>query len=191
MKSKRFLIFSLILTSSVLGTGVSAFTPIGFDLNDEKVFTCKESGTAYYSIELVTTKNIAGTGQASGKAIMKFDGSPFGISITKDGSNRHSLDIKLRNIKNHKKGRFVAWVTTPSLDQTKLIGSLDQEHTVSGEVSWNKYIVVITLEESTPENGQAWQGPIAFRGMSRSGLMHTMAGHGPFEQEPCAKYGYY
>ncbi len=191
MKSKHFLIFSLILTISAFGVSASAFVSTGFDLNNEKIFTCKEPGLSYYSIDLVTTKNIPGTGQAGGKAVMKFDSSPFGISITKDGSYRHLLDIKLGNIKNHKKGRFVAWVTTPSLDQTKLIGSLDQEYTVSGEVSWNKYIVVITLEVSTPEDGQIWQGPIAFRGMSRSGLMHTMAGHGPFEQEPCAKYGYY
>jgi len=191
MKSNRFLIFSLILTSSILGARASAFTPNGSDVNGEKIFTCKESGPAYYSIDLVTTKNIPGTGQAGGKAVMKFDSSPFGISITKDGSYRHRLDVKLGNIKNHKKGRFVAWVTTPSLDETKLIGSLDQNYTVSGEVSWNKYIVVITLEESEPDNWQIWQGPIAFRGMSRSGLMHTMAGHGPFEQEPCAKYGYY
>jgi hypothetical protein len=28
------------------------------------------------------------------------------------------------------------------------------------------------------------------RGMSRSGRMHTLAGHGPFEAEPCAKYGF-
>lgn len=191
MKSNHILIFSLILTSLIFGAAASAFAAEGVDLDEEKIPTCKDSGSSYYSIDLVTTKNIPGTGQAKGKAVMKFDGSPFGISVTKDGFYRHRLDIQLENIKNPKDGRFVAWVTTPSLDQTKLIGSLDQEYLVSGEVSWNKYIVVITLEESTPENGQIWQGPIAFRGMSRSGLMHTMAGHGPFEQEPCAKYGYY
>jgi len=26
--------------------------------------------------------------------------------------------------------------------------------------------------------------------VSRSGLMHTMAGHGAFQQENCAAYGY-
>jgi len=35
-----------------------------------------------------------------------------------------------------------------------------------------------------------WTGPVVMRGMSRSGLMHTMAGHGAFEQENCAAYGY-
>ena len=40
------------------------------------------------------------------------------------------------------------------------------------------------------EPGAMWTGPVVSRGMSRSGLMHTMAGHGPFETEPCAVYGY-
>ncbi|MDZ7808701.1 MAG: hypothetical protein U5K71_16570 [Gracilimonas sp.] len=63
---------------------------------------------------------------------------------------------------------------------------------MSGVVDWNKYIVVITLEEEVPaKNTNMWSGSIAFRGLSRSGLMHTMAGHGPFAQEPCAKFGYY
>ena len=60
---------------------------------------------------------------------------------------------------------------------------------VTGQVAWNKFLGVITREpaDATPET---WQGPIIMRGMSRSGRMHTMAGHGPFEAEPCAKYGY-
>jgi len=152
---------------------------------------CQEFGPEYYSIDLVTTKNIPGTGQAHGKAVMKFDASPFGLSIAKDGSYRHRLDIRLENVKNFGSGAFVAWVTTPSLDKVQRLGVLKDDYTVSGTVNWNKYLVVITLEKAEPENGQSWQGPIAFRGISRSGLMHTMAGHGPFEQEPCAKYGYY
>ncbi|MDE2875730.1 MAG: hypothetical protein OXU69_07275 [Gemmatimonadota bacterium] len=31
---------------------------------------------------------------------------------------------------------------------------------------------------------------VVIRGMSRSGMTHTMAGHGPFEEENCAAYGY-
>lgn len=155
-------------------------------------YQCAEFGSEYYTIDLVTTKNIPGTGLATGKAVMKFSPNPFGISIAKDGSFRHRLDIQLNKVNKPKKGTFVAWVTTPSLDKVKLIGSLDNDLRTSGTVEWNKYIVVITLEEDTPsQNTGMWSGAIAFRGLSRSGLMHTMAGHGPFAQEPCAKYGYY
>ena len=154
--------------------------------------SCSDPGIDYYTINLVTTKNIPGTGLATGKAFMKFNPNPFGISITKDGSYRHRLDIKLNRVNKPAKGNFVAWVTTPSLDKVKLLGILDQNLETSGTVDWNKYIVVITLEKELPDGDAAmWSGPIAFRGLSRSGLMHTMAGHGPFAQEPCAKYGYY
>ncbi|MGD2070011.1 MAG: hypothetical protein PVI57_15165, partial [Gemmatimonadota bacterium] len=59
-----------------------------------------------------------------------------------------------------------------------------------GRVEWNKFLVVITLETVDDPSADAWSGPIALRGMSRSGKMHTMAGHGPFQQENCAAFGY-
>ena len=148
---------------------------------------CSASASDYYTIDLVTTKNVKGTGLANGKAVMKFNPNPFGISITQDGSYRHRLDIKLHKVNKPETGTFVAWVTTPSLDKVKLLGSLNEMLETSGTVEWNKYIVVITLEEAVPKSNTAmWEGPIAFRGLSRSGLMHTLAGHGPFAQEPCA-----
>jgi len=60
----------------------------------------------------------------------------------------------------------------------------------SGSVSWNKFIVVVTLESSDDPDQTMWTGPIVFRGASRSGMMHTMVGHGPLQQENCAAYGY-
>ncbi len=178
----------LLLVFSYLGSELKAET----DPVTDSPVQCREAGSEYYTIDLVTTKNIPGTGQATGKAVMKFSPNPFGISIAKDGSFRHRLDIHLNKVNKPKTGTFVAWVTTPSLDKVKLIGSLDEDLKASGLVDWNKYIVVITLEEDIPStNTSMWSGAIAFRGLSRSGLMHTMAGHGPFAQEPCAKYGYY
>lgn len=181
---------SLILGLFVMAFGVLPKAMASPDLPAS--LQCAEKGSEYYTIDLVTTKNIPGTGMASGKAVMKFNPNPFGISISKDGSYLHRLEIQINKAKKPGEGKFVAWVTTPELDKVKMIGSLNKEFEVSGTVEWNKYIVVITLEKEVPdENARMWSGPIAFRGLSRSGLMHTMAGHGPFAQEPCAKYGYY
>ncbi|HET8865226.1 MAG TPA: hypothetical protein VFM80_05970 [Gracilimonas sp.] len=181
-------ILALLIVCTVFGAELKAET----DPETSPPILCVDTGSEYYTIDLVTTKNIPGTGQATGKAVMKFTPNPFGISIAKDGSFRHQLDIQINRANKPKDGTFVAWVTTPSLDKVKLIGALDKDLKVSGTVDWNKYIVVITLEEEVPDkNAHMWSGPIAFRGLSRSGLMHTMAGHGPFTQEPCAKYGYY
>jgi hypothetical protein len=43
--------------------------------------------------------------------------------------------------------------------------------------------------EADPEV-QRWTGPVLLRGSSPSGRMHSMAGHGPFEGEPCAVIGF-
>ena len=56
-------------------------------------------------------------------------------------------------------------------------------------IDWNKFLVLVTLEPST-EVTNRWFGPVVMRGMSRSGMMHTLAGHGPYEHEPCLKYGF-
>lgn len=188
IKTTNFII-ALLFVGTALGSELKA----GSGPDEEKApLECAETGSEYYTINLVTTKNIPGTGLATGKAVMKFNPNPFGISITKDGSYQHRLDIKLNKVNKPEKGSFVAWVTTPTLDNIKILGALDENLETSGTVDWNKYIVVITHEETKPKtNSSMWSGPIAFRGLSRSGLMHTMAGHGPFAQEPCAKYGYY
>jgi hypothetical protein len=84
----------------------------------------------------------------------------------------------------------VAWVTTPDLDEISRLGTLDQNFQASGSVAWNQFIVVITLEEAGDPEAPMWSGPVVFRGLSRSGMMHTMAGHGALQQENCAAYGY-
>ena len=64
------------------------------------------------------------------------------------------------------------------------------ERETTARVDWNQFLVVVSLEPSADQIGARWSGPIVMRGLSRSGFMHTMAGHGPFEEENCAAYGY-
>jgi len=150
-----------------------------------------ETGTDYYSIDLISTQRVPGTGQARGKAVVTFDRSPFGISISENGSFEHRLEVRINDISSPENQVYAAWITTPNLDKIKLLGVLDEQFRTSGSVEWNKYLVVITKESSRENLASSWQGPIVMRGMSKSGYMHTMAGHGPFEQDPCAKFGYY
>ncbi|MFW5905050.1 MAG: hypothetical protein ACOCUZ_02415, partial [bacterium] len=147
----------------------------------------------YYAIELVPTRQVTGTGRASGTAHTSFAHTPFGVSTASNGSYRLTLHIEVRNLPELDEDEFVAWATTPSLDQVVRIGDLDAEGRAEGPVTWNKFLVVVTLEpEGAGEvaDADAWTGPIVLRGMSRSGRMHTMAGHGPFEQQECAAFGY-
>ena len=145
--------------------------------------------TNYYGIEMVPTKRVPGTGAGTGVGRVTFAGSPFGVSVSKSGTYRVDIALKLDGIKKPKRGVLTAWATKDDLSETLRLGALDDAYRVAGTVNWNKFLLVVTLEPSAAELA-SWSGPVVMRGMSRSGLMHTLAGHGPFEQEPCSKYGF-
>jgi hypothetical protein len=148
-------------------------------------------GAPYYSVELVTTRNVPGTGLATGTVdVSVAASSPFAVQLGADGSYVYDLGLSLERMRPPRQGRLVAWVTTPELDRIERLGALDESLRVSGTVSWNKFIVAVTLEADDDSSRDRWQGPIVFRGMSRSGMMHTMVGHGALQQENCAAYGY-
>ena len=153
----------------------------GFDEPDPPV---------YYAIDLVTTKRVPRTRRATGVGNLTYAASPFGVAISRSGTYVYVLDIAIEGMSPARSGVYVAWVTTPSLDQIRRVGVLDEHMHIRTRVDWNQFLVVITLEPSADELGDTWSGPIVMRGVSRSGLMHTMAGHGPFQAEPCAVFGY-
>ena len=145
---------------------------------------------SYYKIDLVSTRRVPGSGNAAGIGSISYQATPFGIAISPDGSYMYDLDLKIEGLLPARKGKYVAWITTPDIKQIKRLGAMDDTHRISGVVDWNKFLVVISLEEEPSESKPKWKGPIVLRGLSRSGYMHTMAGHGPYESEPCAVYGY-
>jgi hypothetical protein len=148
-------------------------------------------GPAYYAFELFTTKNIPGTGLGTGSAEVSVSGSsPFAVSLSPDGSYEYDVHVSLERMKTPRSGQLVAWVTTANLDEIVRIGALDEHLQADGRVAWNKFLVVVTLEPDDGGADDAWSGPVVFRGMSRSGMMHTMVGHGALQQENCAAYGY-
>lgn len=144
----------------------------------------------YYRIDLVPTRNVPGTYQAFGVGRISFASSPFSVSVTPGGHYVHELEVQVNHLQSAPKGTYVAWVSTPALDKVKRLGPLGEDRHLAGTVNWNKFLVIITLEAEPGEATKRWRGPVVLRGLSRSGLMHTMAGHGPFANEPCAKYGY-
>ncbi len=149
------------------------------------------TGPDYYAIDLVGTRNVPGMGLASGRADVQLSpSSPFSIAMAEDGSYRYEISVSLERMRAPRTGVLVAWVTTREVDDVQRIGMLDSDLRVTGSTSWNKFLVVVTLEPTDDPSAERWSGPVAFRGMSRSGMMHTMAGHGPFQQENCAAYGY-
>lgn len=143
----------------------------------------------YYGIAMVPTKRVPGTGAGVGIGVVTFSKSPYGVAVTPEGIYVVDVQVTLDRIKQPKRGVLTAWATKDDLSEVKRLGTLDASFRASGQVGWNKFLLVVTLEPSA-EPTDIWSGPVVMRGMSRSGLMHTLAGHGPYEQEPCAKYGF-
>lgn len=173
-------------------TGTAAAWVASADARSRTAAMCvPPAGPEYYAFGLFTTKNVPGTGLALGQAeVAVSSSSPFSVALGPDGSYVYDLQISLDRMKTPRRGTLVAWVTTPELDRIERIGALDRNLRASGTVTWNKFLVVITLESADDPDADMWAGPVAFRGMSRSGMMHTMVGHGALQQENCAAYGY-
>ena len=142
----------------------------------------------YYKIDLIPTRRVPAARQADGAAHLTFERSPFGIALSPEGRYRYNVDIQVSRLGPVSQGVYTAWIATSDLKTVKRIGPLSLDGRAHSRVDWNKFIIFITLEPTA--DGER-QGPVVMRGLSRSGLMHTMAGHGPFQQEPCAVYGYY
>ena len=148
------------------------------------------AGPDYYQFPMVSTRRVPGTGNATGIGEVAFSQSPFGVALAEDGSYHYDFTVRFERLKPARSGAYVVWTTTPELDQVVLAGELADPVAFAGKVAWNKFLVVVTLEPAFDPDATMWTGPIVIRGMSRSGMMHTMAGHGPFEEENCAAYGY-
>ena len=147
-------------------------------------------GPEYYRFPMVSTRRVPGTGNATGVGEVAFARSPFGVALSDDGSYDYDFSVRFERLRPPRAGAYVVWATTPELDRVVLAGELADPAAFSGKVAWNKFLVVVTLEPAFDPDATMWTGPIVIRGMSRSGMMHTMAGHGPFEEENCAAYGY-
>lgn len=147
---------------------------------------------AYYRIDLVSTRRVPRTARSRGTGEVTFSSaSPFGIALTQDGSYHYDVQLSFQRLPEPIQGVYAVWLTTTQLDEVLPLGVLEMgRRELTGTAEWNQFLVVVSLEPSIESVGDRWSGPIVLRGISRSGLMHTMAGHGPFEQENCAAYGY-
>jgi len=188
--TRKFPLYLGSLALLALAVLVSPIVEAGSSPSEATPECAQVSSPDYYEIDLVTTRKVPGARLAKGKGEVTYAASPFGISVSEEGSYLVNIDVSMSNVRLDEDKQLVAWVTTPQLDQIKALGSLDENLRVTGQTDFNKFLLVITLEPKSKEPGAMWTGPVVSRGMSRSGLMHTMAGHGPFESEPCAVYGY-
>lgn len=126
-----------------------------------------------------------GTG-AEGRMWLRMSDSPYGVTVSSDGRYVLHVSVEVTRIRRRPGAAYVVWAATPELDRVVRLGALGEEGRVSGEVSFNKFLVFVSEEEAP--GVETWSGPILLTGLSPSGRMHTMAGHGPFEGVDCSLY---
>lgn len=150
--------------------------------------SCAVVAPDYYRIDLVPTRRVPGAARAVGYADVAFNESPFVVSVSAAGHYVYDLQVVVEDLPTIPGKEYVVWVAPPDLQEVTRVGPL-VEGRAATKVTLNKYLVILTLEAAGAA-ADSWSGPVVMRGMSRSGMMHTMAGHGPFEGEPCAVFGF-
>ncbi|HEX7117725.1 MAG TPA: hypothetical protein VF212_03000 [Longimicrobiales bacterium] len=141
------------------------------------------TGPDPFSIRLVPTARANG---ASGTVRLRFADSPFGVAVTRDGHHAYDAAFAVVDLPPVADAVLVAWAATPALDRVEKLGMLGPDGTLEARVHFNKFLIFVTAEPSADVD--RWSGPILLRGISPSGRMHSMAGHGPFAGEPCGSW---
>jgi hypothetical protein len=137
-------------------------------------------GPEYYRILLRPT----GPGpQSSGEADLSYSDSPFGVAVTGDGRYAHDMKLVVRGLPDDPSVTYIVWVAPPNLSAVRKLGPIKNETEMKARLEWNKFLLFVSAEPDPKV--ERWAGKILLTGISRSGLMHTFAGHGPFESALC------
>ena len=171
--------------------------PVAASVPDRVSGSCPAAPAAvatadYYNITMSATGRAPG---ARGYVTKTFAPSPFGIAVTADGRYIYDVHVKVEGLRGPPATEYTVWVAPPNLSPIVRLGVLDEHFELSGQVDFNKLIMFVTAErpgswdsdngDDGSAGGNVWKGPILMQGISRSGMMHSAAGHGPFEVENC------
>jgi hypothetical protein len=137
------------------------------------------------SISLEPTSDARG---ASGVAVLTRSASPFGMSLTPDGHLRYDVHLHVSGLPADPHvydgaSAYVAWATVPDLSLARRLGPVGADGSSSGEVDWNKFIVLVTAEKTNAQPGTKpaaephWSGTILLKGVSPSTWMQRYGSH--------------
>ena len=119
-------------------------------------------------IALYPTPDLA---PAGGTAFLRWDPSPFGVSVTRDGSQRYRLDLEIEGLPEPgslgEYRHWVAWATTPVMDPVVRLGEVGNGTFADlGPVTFDKFVILVSAELSATVETRT--GRLALRGASPS-----------------------
>ena len=104
--------------------------------------------------------------EASGSVRLDPAPTPFGVSVTADGTQRYRLTFLLDGLPT---ATYIAWATTPTMDTLIKLGPVGNGHTMAGEVALNKFLLLISEERSASVTRR--EGRLILRGSSPSMML--------------------
>ena len=121
-----------------------------------------------YCIQLLPTRDYA---RARGYVELARPSSPFGLTVTREGRQRYEilLDVGGLPALGPDEGHYVLWASPLTLDPLINLGEVGNGHQVAGEISFNKFMLVISREPQL--GGSERKGPLVLRGRSPSSRM--------------------
>ena len=142
------------------------------------------AGPDIYSFKLSPTVRAPG---AVGAGELKLAWSPFGIAVSADGHVVYDMEITIEGLLDPTRAgpsyAYVAWIASPNLDRTERLGVVGEAGRVNVRIaSWNKFLVLVTLERDA--NAERRSGPVMLRGRSPSGFMASFQSHELFNLIP-------
>ena len=143
-------------------------------------------GACLLTPEVVRLSGTQSAPGSRGSMVLTQPGSPFEITVDADGFQTFDIEIQVDQLRRRNGAVYVVWAAKPELDEYVQLGTLPEDNRLVGQVAWNQFLVFVSEEASA--DVERWQGPIVLTGMSPSGRLHTMAGHGPFEAMNCQLY---
>jgi FtsP/CotA-like multicopper oxidase with cupredoxin domain len=146
-------------------TGPFAHAQSG-EVSTQGVPECQD--LSLYCIQLLPTRDFT---EARGYVEMARPVSPFGLTVTREGRQRYELMLDIKGLPElgPDDGHWVLWASPLTLDPVLNLGEVGNGHASVGEVSFNKFMLVISLESDL--GGEARKGPLVLRGRSPSSRM--------------------
>ncbi|WP_419861700.1 hypothetical protein [Candidatus Palauibacter sp.] len=143
-------------------------------------------GACLLTPEVVRLSGTQSAPGSRGSMTLTQPGSPFEITVDEGGFQTFDIEIQVEQMRKRRGAVYVAWAAKPELDEWVRLGTLGEDNRLAGRVAWNQFLIFVSEEASA--DVERWQGPIMLTGLSPSGRLHTMAGHGPFEAMNCQLY---
>lgn len=120
--------------------------------------------TDLYCIELAAAPGYG----ARGSAELSWDGGPFTVGVSPDGTARWRVRFRLDSLPRPRGPRagMVAWAASPAMNTVTRLGVVRDGTNDLGPVTLDRFLLLISAEPDT--TAPEWRGPMVLRGESAS-----------------------